>query len=96
MLTKNHAKQILKAKGGSYFLLLEYSNISISENTVYIVAKQVRTFGDDSQPICPVQFYSKNGNLDNNLHNLFYSVAMLNNTHMISKDLPDEDLSVLG
>ena len=92
-LTKNHARQILKAKGGSYFLLLEYSKINISENTVYIVAKQARTFGDDSQPICPIQFYSTNGNLDDKLLKLHYRVMMLNNIHMISKDLPGEDLS---
>ena len=90
-VTGNNARQIILAKSGSYIIILELTTVDISENTVYIVAKQARTFGDDSQPICPIQFHNYRGNIDKDrLRGIdaLYKVLMLNNVHMISKNLP--------
>lgn len=88
----NHARQILTAKSSSYFLLLENATVNMSKNIVYTAAKQRRTIGDNSQPICPVQFYSMKRNNINDLYKRF-KVLMIDNVHMLSKDLPGEDMS---
>ena len=43
--TNNLARYIINGNGGSFFLVTEYSTVIISNNTVYMVAKYVRTFG---------------------------------------------------
>ena len=99
-LTGNIARKIVKAKSGSYFILMENSTVNMSRNSVYVVAKQARTFGDDSRPICPIQFHSFKGNIDKKrknqegipLQNL-YKVLMLNNIVHMLKNLPGEDIS---
>ena len=96
-LTGNIARKIIKAKSGSYFILMENSTVNMSQNSVYAVAKQARTFGDDSRPICPIQFHSFYGKIDKKrkgaqLQNL-YKVLMLNNTVHMLKNLPGEDIS---
>ena len=68
----------------------------MSDNTVYMVAKQARTFRDNTQPICPIQFHNYRGNIDKDhplAINTLYKVLMINNVHMISKHLPGEDFS---
>ena len=95
-LTANVARQILKAKSNSYFMLQEHSTVNMSKNTVYIVATQVQQFGVNSWPICPIQFYSLSENIDNyTLVNLsyYYKILMLENLQMISKGVPGKDMS---
>ena len=46
--TGNNARQILQAKGGSYVIISELTTVDMSRNNVYMVAKQARTFGDNS------------------------------------------------
>ena len=93
-LTANVARQILKAKRNSYFMLQENSIVNMSQNTVYIVATQIHSFGVNSRPICPIQFFSFRGNIDKSpTVNLPYKILMLENLHMISRDLPGKDMS---
>ena len=62
--TGNNARQILQAKDGSYVIISELIIINMSRNNVYMVAKQEHMYGDNSWPICPVQFHSYRGNID--------------------------------
>ena len=94
--TGNNARQIVQAKGGSYIIISELTTVNMSRNNVYMAVKQARTFGDDSRPICPVQFHNYRGNIDKDylsLISILYKVLMLNNVHMISKNLPGDDIS---
>ena len=95
-LTSNNARQVLQAKSGSYVIITGLTTVDMSVNTVYMVAKQARTFGDDTRPICPIQFHNYRGNIDKD-HSVaigtLYKVLLLNNVHMTSKTLPGEDIS---
>ena len=96
ILTGNNARQILQAKSGSYVIISYLTTINMSENNVYIVAKQARTFGDDSRPICPVQFQNSRDGIDKDRSrgiDALYKIFMLNNVHSISKNLPGSDIS---
>ena len=94
--TSNTARQIINAKSSSYFMMEESTIVNMSANIVYIAVKQVRTFRDDSRPICPVQFHSRGESIDNNPSSDIissYKILLLNNVHMVSKYLPGEDMS---
>ena len=94
--TNNNARQILQAKSSSYLIIEEVTTVNMSANTVYMVAKQARTFGDDSRPICPIQFHNYRRNIDKDKSpriDTLYKILMLRNVHMTSKNLPAEDLS---
>ena len=90
-LNGNHARHILKAKQGSYLIAKNNAILNMSENVVYMVAKQIRTFADGAKPICPLQFWNSRS-FYNNLDALNIKVLMLNNVHMMSKHLQGEDL----
>ena len=90
-LNGNHARHILKAKRGSYFIAKNNAILNMSENTVYVVAKQIRTIADDAKPICPLQFWNSQSAY-NDLDSLNIKIVMLNNVHMMSKNLQGEDL----
>lgn len=95
-LTNNNARQILQAKSSSYLIIEELTTVNMSANTVYMVAKQARTFGDDSRPICPIQFHNYRRNIDKDPStriDTLYKILMLRNMHMMSKYLPGEDMS---
>ena len=69
-------------------MIQELATVKISENIVYLVAKQARTFGDDSRPICPIQFHSYRGNIDkfsSKALRAIYQVLIINNMRMTSK-----------
>ena len=84
-ITQNTARQILDS---SYILIMENTTVNVSYNTVYMVAKQTLTMGSSTRPVCGVQFYSKQGDLDSlNATKLPFEVMALNNTHMTSKKL---------
>ena len=94
--TNNNARQILQAKSSSYIIIEEITTIDMSANTVYMVAKQACTFADDSRPICPIQFHNYRQNIDKDKSArvyALYKILMLKNVHVMSKHLPDEDLS---
>ena len=90
-LNGNQARHILKAKRGSYFIAKNDAILNMSENTVYVVAKQIRAIADDAKPICPLQFWNSQS-FYNNLDSLNVKVVMLNNVHMTSKHLTGADL----
>ena len=94
--TSNTARQILNAKSSSYFMMEESTIVNMSANTVYVVVKQARTFRDDSRPVCLVQFHNNGEICDKNLSSCIttlYKILMLKNILMVSKHLPDEDMS---
>ena len=91
--TNNLARYIINENGRSFFLVTEYSTFIISNNTVYMVAKYVRTFGRNTQIICPIQFYSPKGNLDRNPLAFNCSLLLLDNVFMMLKNLPGKDSS---
>ena len=56
----------------------------------------MHTFRGDSKPVCPFQFHSYRGNIDNDPSrgiDTLYKTLMPDNMHMISKNLPGEDFS---
>ena len=92
-IANNHARHIISGNSGSYMLVTEYTTVNVSHNTVYMVAKYVRAFGENRQIICPIQFYSKRGNLDRNPFAFNCSILLVNNIFMMSKSLPGRDSS---
>ena len=92
-VTNNHARHIISGNSGSYFLITEYTTLNISYNTVYMVAKYVRTLGENAHIICPIQFYSPKGNLDKDPYSFNCTTLLLNNVFMMSKHLPGNDSS---
>ena len=91
--TNNHARHIISGNSGSYFMITEYTNLTVSHNTVYKLAKYVHTLGENAHVICPIQFYSPKGNFDKNPSEFNCTVLLLNNTFMTSKNLEGFDSS---
>ena len=89
--TNNHARHIISGNSGSYFMITEYTNLTMSHNTVYMLAKYVHTLGENAHVICPIQFYSPKGNFDKNPYAFTCKVLFLNNTFMTSKNLEGFD-----
>ena len=86
-VTNNHARHIISGKSGLYSMITEYTNLTVSHNTVYKLAKYVDTLGENDHVICPIQFYSTKGNFDKNPYAFNCTVLLLNNTFMTSKTL---------
>ena len=85
-IVNNTARQIFY---GSYILIWENTTINISYNTAYILVRQAITMGINTRPVCGVQFYSTQGNLDKlNITKLPFKVIAVNNTYLTSKKLP--------
>ena len=81
-ISHNIARQLFDA---SYFLIKENTTVDISENTVYAIAKQTVVLSVNSDPICPVQFYSETGNLDGHDETalkLKYKIIVQSNKHL--------------
>ena len=96
-ISSNVARHILKAsKDGSYFTMTVNTTLAITNNTVYMIALQEHRFGVDSRQICPIQFYSKYGNLDKRLDELndIFRLNITHNQYMISKYYHDQDESL--
>jgi len=96
-ISNNSARHILRAsKDGSYFTMTDNTTVNITNNTVYMVAKQEHRFGVDLRRICAIQFYSSYGNMDERLHeiNNTYQLNMLDNLYMISKYYQNKDESI--
>jgi len=89
----NCVRQIISGNGGSHLLITEYTALNISDNTVYMMARYADTFGDTTRFICPIQFYSKKGNFDNNSQAYNCTILLLNNEFIMSKYFPGEGIS---
>ena len=82
-ITNNVARQIFY---GSYILILENTTVNVSLNTVYMIVRQTFTMDISSTPVCGIQFYSVNSNLDKVDDSKWpYTVIIENNMHMTSK-----------
>ena len=84
-LSHNLARRLFDA---SYFLIKDNTTIDIFENIVYAIVKQAVVLSVNSDPICPVQFYSETGNLDNLTEialKLKYKIRVQNNKHLWSR-----------
>ena len=86
--TDNTVRFITSGNSGSFFLVMEYTTLVMSSNTVYMVARYARTFGENTQVICPIQFYSKKDNLDQNPLAFNCTILLQDNVFMVSKYLP--------
>ena len=96
-ISNNSARHILKAsKDGSYFTMTDNSTVDITNNTVYLVAKQEHRFGVDLRRICAIQFYSKYGNMDKKMDQVrtTFQLNIIGNLYMISKYYQDNDKSL--
>ena len=91
--TNNHVRHLISGNSGSYFMITEYTNLTMSYNTVYMLAKYVHTLGENAHLICPIQFYSKKSNFDKNPYAFNCTILLLNNTFMTTKHLPGFDSS---
>ena len=89
--TDNYVRHIISGSIGSYFLITEYTTLNMSNNNVYMIAKYEHTFGERTHVICPIQFYSTKGNLDDNPNAFNCTILLLNNVFMLSKYLPGDD-----
>ena len=89
--TNNYVRHIISGSIGSYFLITEYTALNMSNNNVYMIAKYEHTFGEKTQVICPIQFYSTRGNFDDNPNAFNCTILLLNNVFMLSKYLPSDD-----
>ena len=58
VIAYNYVRYIMKATSGSYFIMKVGSTLSVINNTVYNIAKQVHTYEGGAQPVCPIQFYN--------------------------------------
>lgn len=92
-ITDNHVTHIMKSISSSYFIMNVGSTLSIINNTVYNIVKQMYTYEDNTQPVCPIQFYSPKYNYDYHLHDLNVHILMLNNIYTIPKGLTGSDLT---
>jgi len=80
----NQVRHVFKGKEGSYYLVNEYSKITITHNTVFNVLSQSEVYDEHYQQICYFQFFSRNGSLDeliNQNKNLSYEIVMLDNIY---------------
>ena len=96
-ILNNFARHILRAsKDGSYFTMTDNAVVNITNNTVYLVAKQEHRFGVDRQRICAIQFYNKYGNMDKKMDNVSatFQLNIADNLYMISKYYQVNDKSL--
>ena len=89
--TNNTVRFITSGNSGSFFLVTEYTTLIMSNNTVYMVVRYDHTFAENSQVVCPIQFYSTKGNLDQNPLAFNCTIVLLDNVFMVSKYLPGND-----
>ena len=89
----NSIRYIMKTTSGSYFIMKVGSVLNINNNTVYNIAKQMCTYGDTTQPVCPIQFYNPYHIYDHHPDEINIQVQMLYNVHTVSKGLPGSDLT---
>ena len=92
VIANNHVRQIMKAISRSYFIMNVGSTLSINNNTVYNIARQMYTYEDGTQPVCPVQFYSQKHNYDYHPHKINVHIFVLNNIYTIPKGLTGSEL----
>ena len=90
-ITNNHVTQIVQSISSSYFIMNVSSTLSIINNTVYNIAKKMYTY--NTQPVCPIQFYSPRHDYDYHPHDINVRILMLNNIYTIPKGLMDSDLT---
>ena len=86
-ITNNHVTQIMKSISSSYFIMNVGSTLSIINNTVYNIARQMYTYEDGTQPVCPIQFYSPRHDYDYHPHDINVHILMLNNIYTVPKGL---------
>ena len=91
--SSNNATVIIKATGGSYCIVKEYSRINITKNYVYSVMYVAAIWNDEARPLCFLQFISNNSN-KNNLeehnsknHSLNYQVEFTDNVYFAPRYL---------
>ena len=83
-ISYNYARNIFKAKEGSYYILKINSKLSITSNTVYAVILESRIHNEQREEICNMQFVSKGKNLDDLVENnetLNFTVDMIDNVY---------------
>ena len=83
-ISYNHARNILTAKEGSYYILKINSKLSITSNLVYAIILQSPIHNENREEICNMQFVSKGKNLDGLVENnktLNFSVDMIDNVY---------------
>jgi len=89
--TNNSVRYIVRAKDMLYFMVTQYTEVTVSYNTMYKIARQDRAYKTDSNPICPIQLAGKfQEDLDFKIN---CKVVVYNNLHMTSKNLLGEDKS---
>ena len=93
LVANNSVRHVMKATSGSYFLMNRTSALSIIDNTVYNIVRQVDTYGDTSRIVCPIQFYSPEYNYDYHPGEIDVQVFVLYNVHTMSKGLIGSDLT---
>ena len=83
-ISYNYARNILKAKEGSYYILKINSKLSITSNTVYAIILGFRIHNEQRKEICNMQFVSKGKNLDEVVKNnetLNFTVDIIDNVY---------------
>ena len=95
-ITKNYARHIVKAQRDSFLFIHSFATVSMSNNVVYKVVKQVSGLEKPSVPICPLQVYDPKHNRQFHfLDEINCTFLISNNTEMMSKPLPGEISSFL-
>ena len=87
----NKARYIIKAQKGTIFFMFKNATVNLIDNIAYKVVQQVNIPDNSGVPICPIQFYDTEHNVQSNdLDSIKCKILLLNNTEMISKSLPSE------
>ena len=93
---KNYARHIIKAQRDSFLFVHLLAIVNISNNVIYKVIKHVSTMENLAVPICPLQFYDPDPELNKQFDNLDQTFLSLNNTEMISKLLSSDITSFIN
>jgi len=79
--SSNHARFIIQAEEGSYYLLKEYTTVNITMNQVYVSTTTSPVHNERLEQICYYQFISDRGNLDHEFAVMNYKILFVNNTY---------------
>ena len=81
----NQVKYVMRSSQGAYYLLKEYSFLTVTQNIVYSVITHGFAYNEMNQEICYFQFTSKKGNLDKKVMQkgikLNYTIEMIDNAY---------------
>ena len=92
IFTKNKARYIIKAQGGSSLFIQNYATVAIVHNVAYKVLLHENLVDDSGILKCPLQVYdTEQYNGIDDLDSINCTFVVLNNAEMISKYLPTYD-----